>query len=71
MWNWLFVAQTHPLAYDQLRYRKHPYHYSVAWCVTSEGYAIMRALPMGFPADKNIWNIRDEYMFAPTLFMRP
>ena len=34
--------------FDRLRYRLLPYIYSLAWQVTSQGYTIMRGLPMDF-----------------------
>ncbi len=71
MWNWLPETQKIMLAYDQFRYRMLPYNYSVAWKVTSEGYTIMRALPMDFPNDPKVLAISDEYMFGPAFLVAP
>ncbi len=57
--------------FDELRYRLMPYIYSVAWKVTSEGYTIMRGLPMDFQSDKNTYNIDDQYMFGPSIMICP
>ena len=57
--------------YDHLRYRLLPYIYSLAWKVTSEGYTIMRGLPMDFSADKNVLNIDNQFMFGPALLINP
>jgi len=71
MWKWLPETQKILLAYDQLRHRLLPYNYSVAWKVTDQGYTIMRALPMDFPADAKAWAIPDEYMFGPAFLVAP
>ncbi len=54
-----------------LRYRLLPYIYSDAWLVTSQSRAMMRALVMDFPDDKKVWNINNEYMFGPSILVRP
>ncbi len=57
--------------FDNLRYRLLPYIYSLAWKVTSQGYTIMRGLPMDFAADKNTYGIDNQYMFGPSLLVTP
>ncbi|MFA9388279.1 MAG: TIM-barrel domain-containing protein [Prolixibacteraceae bacterium] len=57
--------------FDNLRYRLLPYIYSQAWKVTNEDYTIMRGLPMDFSADKNTYNIDDQFMFGPSMMVCP
>jgi alpha-D-xyloside xylohydrolase len=59
------------IKFDNLRYRLLPYIYSLAWKVTSEDYTIMRGLPMDFSADKNTYNIDDQFMFGPSIMVNP
>ncbi|MDP3445212.1 MAG: glycoside hydrolase family 31 protein, partial [Ignavibacteria bacterium] len=54
-----------------LRYRLMPYIYSLAWKITNDDYTIMRGLPMDFPADKNTYNIDDQFMFGPSILVSP
>ncbi len=71
MWKWLPETQRILLAYDELRHRLLPYLYSTAWRVTSEGYTMMRALPMDFPGDTKALAVSDEYMFGPAFLVAP
>lgn len=57
--------------YDILRYRLLPYIYSLAWKVTSDGYTIMRGLPIDFRDDPNVLNIDNQFMFGPALLICP
>ncbi|MGA2030163.1 MAG: TIM-barrel domain-containing protein [Verrucomicrobiota bacterium] len=73
---WEFGGDSSPtyqaqLKFDRLRYRLLPYIYSLAGAVTYEGGTIMRALVMDFPADTNVFNIGDEYMFGPAFLVNP
>ncbi|MCX7986668.1 MAG: DUF5110 domain-containing protein [Bacteroidales bacterium] len=69
---WEFGEFTQTLIkYDHLRYRLLPYIYSLAWKVTSEGYTIMRGLPMDFAHDKKTYNIDDEFMFGSAILVAP
>ena len=54
-----------------LRYRLLPYIYSVSWKVTSEGYTLMRGLPMDFSTDQKTFDVDDEYMFGPSFLVAP
>jgi alpha-D-xyloside xylohydrolase len=54
-----------------LRYRLMPYIYSTAWRITSEGYSIMRAIPMDFPNDTSTYNINDQYLFGESFLVKP
>jgi len=59
------------VVFDRLRYRLLPYIYSNAWKITSEGYTLMRGLPMDFPGDRNTYNVGDQFMFGPSLMVCP
>jgi alpha-D-xyloside xylohydrolase len=48
-----------------------PYNYSVAWRVTSDGYTMMRALPLDFRADQTSLAVSDEYMLGPAFLVAP
>lgn len=54
-----------------LRYRLMPYLYSLAWKVTSEGYTLMRALPLDFPDDLQARQISDAFLFGPAFLVHP
>ncbi|MBN2371098.1 MAG: DUF5110 domain-containing protein [Vicinamibacteria bacterium] len=54
-----------------LRYRLMPYIYSQSWKVTSEGYTLMRGLPMDFPDDVKARDICDAFMFGPAFLVHP
>jgi alpha-D-xyloside xylohydrolase len=57
--------------YDRLRYRLLPYIYSLAWRVTSQGYTMLRGLPMDFPADRRTHSVADQFLFGPALLVSP
>lgn len=71
LWSYGRKAQDILTHYDKLRYRLLPYIYSTARRVTSEGYTPMRALVMDFPADANVLNVVDQFMFGPALLVSP
>ena len=48
-----------------------PYIYSLAGMTHYDDYTIMRPLVMDFPADKNVRDLKDEYMFGPDLLVAP
>jgi len=54
-----------------LRYELLPYIYSLAWMSTSEGYTMMRGLPMDFPDDPRARKIDDEFLFGPAFLVHP
>ena len=69
---WEFGEFVKPmLKFDHLRYRLLPYIYTQAWKVTSEGYTIMRGLPMDFTSDKKTYGIGDQFMFGPAIMVCP
>ncbi|MBR0042570.1 MAG: glycoside hydrolase family 31 protein [Bacteroides sp.] len=55
----------------KLRYNLLPYIYSTSWQVTKNQYTPMRALMMDFAADKQTWNIDNEYMYGPAILVAP
>jgi alpha-D-xyloside xylohydrolase len=59
------------VAYDKLRYRLLPYIYSLAWRVTNDAYTMQRGLPMDWPADQNVRDIGDQFMFGPAFLVAP
>lgn len=57
--------------YHKLRYYMMPYIYSLAaWCNLKD-YTIMRGLPMDFANDNNVTDIKDQWMFGPSLMACP
>ncbi|TQV76082.1 DUF5110 domain-containing protein [Exilibacterium tricleocarpae] len=57
--------------YTKLRYRLLPYIYSIAGDMYHRDATLMRGLVMDFPEDKVARNIRDQYMFGPSLLVAP
>lgn len=55
----------------RLRYALMPYIYSLAGEVTLEGANMMESLISAFPADPQVKNIADQYMFGPALLICP
>ena len=53
------------------RYELLPYIYSLAAKVTREGYTMARLLAFDFPDDLKARDIKDEYMFGPSLLVAP
>ncbi|MEJ2005985.1 MAG: glycoside hydrolase family 31 protein, partial [Cyclobacteriaceae bacterium] len=73
---WNIAPEGHPaynsmLKYNKLRYRLMPYTYSLAGWVHERDYTIMRGLAMDFPADREVWDIADQYMFGPNIMVCP
>lgn len=59
------------LRFLKLRYRLMPYIYSVAGMVTHKDYTMMRALAFDFRGDKEVYDIKDQFMFGPSLLVNP
>ena len=73
---WHIAPDNHPayqsfVYYDQLRYRLMPYLYSMAGWVHLTDYTMMRALVMDFGSDPNVLDIKDQWMFGPSLMVCP
>ena len=73
---WQFGKKGEPI-YDaiekqiRLRYRLIPYLYSIAWQVTSNYDSYMRPLFADFAADKQVWDMTDEFMFGHSILAAP
>lgn len=70
------APESHPayqsmLYYDKLRYRLLPYIYSLAGQSWLRNYTPMRALAMEFGQDRRVWDIRDQYLFGPSILVNP
>lgn len=57
--------------YIKLRYELLPYTYSLAAQVLSDNYTMMRSLMFDFANDKNVKEIKDEYMYGPAFLVAP
>lgn len=73
---WNIAPEGHPayntiVWYDRLRYRLMPYLYSMAGAVHFKDYTIMRALVMDFNGDSNVYDIKDQWMFGPSIMACP
>ena len=73
---WNIAPKGHPcynsiVYYTKLRYNMMPYIYSMAGMTHFQDYTIMRPLVMDFTADKQVYNIGDQYMFGPALMVAP
>lgn len=73
---WNIAPESHPtykaiVWYDRLRYRLMPYLYSMAGAVHFSDYTMMRALVMDFNGDPHVYDIRDQWMFGPSLMACP
>ena len=73
---WNLAPEEHPcyrsfVYYDQLRYRLMPYLYSMTGWVHLSDYTMMRALVMDFGSDTDTHDIKDQWMFGPSLMACP
>ncbi|TWB30205.1 TIM-barrel domain-containing protein [Nitrospirillum viridazoti] len=57
--------------YDELRYRLMPYIYTLAADTYHRDGTIMRGLVMDFPADRQVWDINDQYLFGHAFLVAP
>ena len=71
VWSYGKQAEAILEKYLRLRYQFIPYIYSQANRTYQTGAPFMRALFMDFPADPNVADIRDEYMFGPAFLVAP
>jgi alpha-D-xyloside xylohydrolase len=73
---WEFGKKGEPI-YDAIekaiktRYALMPYIYSTSWQVSANDDSFMRALVMDYAADKNVWDMNDEFMFGRSLLVAP
>jgi alpha-D-xyloside xylohydrolase len=73
---WNVAPDNHPayqsfVYYDRLRYHLMPYLYSMTGWVHFNDYTMMRALVMDFNGDPNVYNLKDQWMFGPSLMACP
>ena len=70
---WSYGKQAEPILekYLRLRYQLMPYIYSLGYHTWLTGAPFMRALPLDFPNDPNVADLRDEYMFGPAFLVAP
>jgi alpha-D-xyloside xylohydrolase len=73
---WNIAPVDHPayktiLYYDQLRYRLMPYLYSMSGWAHFRDYTLMRALVMDFASDAKVLDVKDQWMFGPSLMACP
>jgi len=70
---WSYGSQAEPILekYLRLRYELMPYIYSLAYQTWLTGAPFMRALPLDFPNDPKVADLRDEYMFGPAFLVAP
>jgi alpha-D-xyloside xylohydrolase len=70
---WSYGKQAEPILekYLRLRYELIPYIYSLGYKTWETGAPFMRALPLDFPDDPNVADLRDEYMFGPAFLVAP
>ena len=70
---WSYGKQAEPILekYLRLRYQLMPYIYSLGYQTWLSGAPFMRALPLDFPNDPEVVDMRDEYMFGPAFLVAP
>jgi alpha-D-xyloside xylohydrolase len=70
---WSYGKRAEPILekYLRLRYELMPYIYSLGYHTWLTGAPFMRALPLDFPNDPNVADLRDEYMFGPAFLVAP
>ena len=70
---WSYGKQAEPILekYLRLRYQLMPYIYSLGYQTWQTGAPFMRALPLDFPEDPKVADLRDEYMFGPAFLVAP
>jgi alpha-D-xyloside xylohydrolase len=70
---WSYGKQAEPILekYLRLRYQLMPYIYSLGYQTWLTGAPFLRALPLDFPDDPKVADMRDEYMFGPAFLVAP
>jgi alpha-D-xyloside xylohydrolase len=70
---WSYGKQAEPILekYLRLRYTLMPYIYSLGYQTWLTGAPFLRALPLDFPNDVKVTDLRDEYMFGPAFLVAP
>jgi alpha-D-xyloside xylohydrolase len=70
---WSYGKEAEPILekYLRLRYELMPYIYSLGYHTWLTGAPFLRALPLDFPDDQKVADLRDEYMFGPAFLVAP
>ena len=70
---WSYGKQAEPILekYLRLRYQLMPYIYSLGYQTWLTGAPFLRALPLDFPNDPKVADLRDQYMFGPAFLVAP
>jgi alpha-D-xyloside xylohydrolase len=70
---WSYGKQAEPILekYLRLRYELMPYIYSLGYQTWLNSAPFLRALPLDFPGDAKVTDMRDEYMFGPAFLVAP
>jgi alpha-D-xyloside xylohydrolase len=70
---WSYGRQAEPILekYLRLRYALMPYIYSLGYKTWLTGAPFLRALPLDFPDDPKVADLRDEYMLGPAFLVAP
>ncbi len=70
---WSYGKQAEPILekYLRLRYKLMPYIYSLGYKTWKTGAPFLRALPLDFPDDPKVADLRDEYMLGPAFLVAP
>jgi alpha-glucosidase (family GH31 glycosyl hydrolase) len=70
---WQFGAEIEAICrkYLEMRYRLLPYIYNAARDTCTTGIPIMRPLVLEYPADPQVLNMADEYLFGPDILVAP
>ncbi len=70
---WSYGKGAEPILekYLRLRYELMPYIYSLGYHTWETGAPFLRALPLDFPDDAKVADLRDEYMFGPAFLVAP
>lgn len=71
IWSYGKAAQPILEKYLRLRYELMPYIYSLGYRSWRTGAPFLRALPLDFPSDPRVADLRDEYMFGPAFLVAP
>ena len=71
VWSYVKLAEPILEKYLRLRYQLMPYIYSLGYQSWLTGAPYMRALPLVFPNDPKVADLRDEYMFGPAFLVAP
>jgi alpha-D-xyloside xylohydrolase len=71
VWSYGKAAEPILEKYLRLRYELMPYIYSLGYHTWETGAPFLRALPLDFPDDPKVADLRDEYMFGPAFLVAP